>query len=70
MNIVFQILREIVIYDEINIVDVNTPRGNISSDQSLKSALLELRHRSFSFSLLFVTMDTSSPKTNTIKHVT
>ena len=60
MNIVFSIVRNIIVYHHVDIVNINTPCHNICSHKNIYLSRLEEIHNLIAFSLCEVRMHSST----------
>ena len=63
VDIVFVILREVIVKDHVDTVYVNTSRGDVGRDENSGSAVLEAVHDLSALSLLHITVEPGGAET-------
>jgi hypothetical protein len=58
MEIIFHVVRQVVVENDLDIVDINSTRGNVSGNEELKSGLPELVHHTISHQLRHIAVQT------------
>ena len=57
MDVIFRVVRQVVIEDHLHVVDIDAARGYIGGDEKLESRLAELVHHPVTLSLVHVAVE-------------
>ena len=64
VHVIFDLVREVVVNDQVAILDVQTARGDVSGDEDRRAALTELVQDPVAFSLFLVAVNDASQVTD------